>query len=205
MTEPPLVRVVDDDSSFLTAIARMLRTSGFAVRTFTSAAAFLSQMDADVPGCVIVDLEMPESTGLDLQAALAERGQCMPVIFLTSHGDIATTVRAMRHGAEDFLTKTSPKEQLLDAVTRALARDAHERERRARVREVQARFAALTAREREVMEHVIRGQLNKQIAADLRIAERTVKVYRHDMMTKLRVQSVAELARLAQSAGIIGG
>ena len=198
----PLVRVVDDDASFLKGVARMLRASGFAVETFASAAEFLARPEPDVPGCVLVDLQMPGLSGLDLQEALAKAGRPMPVVFLSGHGDVPTTVRAMRRGAEDFLTKRAPKEELLDAVKRALARDARERAERARVEALRAPFAALTSREREVLAHVLTGQLNKQIAGDLGIDERSVKRHRTSLMTKLQVQSVAELTRLVQDAGL---
>ena len=198
----PLVRVVDDDASFLKGVARMLRASGFAVETFASAAEFLARPEPDVPGCVLVDLQMPGLSGLDLQEALAKAGRPMPVVFLSGHGDVPTTVRAMRRGAEDFLTKRAPKEELLDAVKRALARDARERAERARVEALRAPFAALTSREREVLAHVLTGQLNKQIAGDLGIDERSVKRHRTSIMTKLQVQSVAELTRLVQEAGL---
>jgi len=201
----PLVRVVDDDASFLKGVARMLRASGFAVETFASAAEFLARPEPDVPGCVLVDLQMPGLSGLDLQEALAKAGRPMPVVFLSGHGDVPTTVRAMRRGAEDFLTKRAPKEELLDAVKRALARDARERAERARVEALRAPFAALTSREREVLAHVLTGQLNKQIAGDLGIDERSVKRHRTSIMTKLRVQSVAELTRLVQDAGLWSG
>lgn len=180
----------------------MLRASGFAVETFASAAEFLARPEPDVPGCVLVDLQMPGLSGLDLQEALAKAGRPMPVVFLSGHGDVPTTVRAMRRGAEDFLTKRAPKEELLDAVKRALARDARERAERARVEALRAPFAALTSREREVLAHVLTGQLNKQIAGDLGIDERSVKRHRTSIMTKLQVQSVAELTRLVQDAGL---
>ena len=198
---PPVVSVVDDDQLFLTAVSRLLRASGYSVKTFSSAQQFLTQMD-DVPGCVIVDLQMDGLSGLDLQAALAEKAHACPVIFLTGAGDIATSVRAMRHGAEDFLTKDVPKEQLLDAVERALARDAAQRAERFRLQELRDRFAGLTPREYEVLRHVVRGRMNKQIAADLGITERTVKLHRTAMTTKLRARSVAELMRLVQDAHI---
>ena len=181
----PLVRIVDDDASFLTAVARMLRASGFAVKTFASAAEFLARPELDVPGCVLVDLQMPGLSGLDLQEALAKEGHTLPVIFLSGHGDIPTTVQAMRRGAEDFLTKRAPKEDLLDAVKRAIDRDARERTGRARLEALRARFAALTPREREVLQHVVQGKLNKQIAYDLGIHERTVKLHRTSITTKL--------------------
>jgi FixJ family two-component response regulator len=198
----PTVFVVDDDASFLTAVTRMLRASGFVVKAFASAAEFLARPELDVPGCVLADLQMPGLSGLDLQAALARTNNPMPVLFLTGHGDIPTSVRAMRQGAEDFLTKRAPKEELLDAVKRALARDAAERAERMRVQGLRARFDVLTEREREVLQHVLRGQLNKQIAADLGIHERTVKLHRTAITTKLGVPSVAELTRLTQEAGL---
>ena len=132
----PTVQIVDDDASFLAATSRLLRASGFAVKTFSSASEFLAQRDTDAPGCVVADLQMPGMNGLDLQSALARTRNPLPILFLTGHGDIPSTVRAMRGGAEDFLEKRAPKEKLLDAVKRALARDAREREERARQRRV---------------------------------------------------------------------
>jgi two-component system response regulator FixJ len=201
---PATVFVVDDDASFLAAVSRLLRAAHYPVKTFTSAQEFLAQLPARTPGCVLADLQMPGLSGLDLQAALARTNNPLPVLFLTGHGDIPTSVHAMRQGAEDFLTKRAPKEVLLDAVNRALARDARERAGRTRVQGLRARFDALTEREREVLQHVLRGQLNKQIAADLGIHERTVKFHRTAITTKLGVPSVAELTRLAQEAGISG-
>jgi len=203
MNEPtPIVHVVDDDTSFLTAISRLLRVNGFSVKTYSSAHEFLAQRDADSPGCVLADLQMPEMNGLDLQSALTETSNPLPILFLTGHGDIPSSVRAMRGGAEDFLEKRAPKKKLLDAVTRALARGSRERELRARQRELRARFGTLTERELEVLSLVVQGKLNKQIAGDLGIHERTVKLHRTAITTKLKVQSVAELTRLTQEAGI---
>jgi len=198
----PIVQIVDDDRSFLTATSRLLRASGFAVKTFSSASEFLAQPDTDTPGCVVADLQMPGMNGLDLQSALAGSHNPIPILFLTGHGDIPSSVVAMRSGAEDFLEKRAPKEKLLDAVRRALARDAQEREKRTRHRELRARFDILTKREFEVLAHVVQGRLNKQIAGDLGIHERTVKLHRTAITTKLRVQSVAELTRLTDEAGI---
>jgi len=192
----PLVRIVDDDASFLKAVARMLRASGFEVKTFASAAEFLAQPELDVPGCVLVDLRMPGLSGLDLQEALAKEGHKLPVIFLSGQGDIPTTVQAMRRGAEDFLTKRAPKKDLLDAVNRAIDRDARERAGRARREALRARFSTLTPREREVLQHVVQGKLNKEIAYDLGIHERTVKLHRTAIKTKLNVDSTAELTKL---------
>jgi FixJ family two-component response regulator len=163
---------------------------------FASGSEFVRSLPATGPGCVVADLQMPGLDGLELQAAMAGSDNPLPVLFLTGHGDIPTSVHAMRLGAEDFLTKRAPREALLDAVSRALARDARERAERARVKQARARFDALTAREHEVLEHVLRGQLNKQIAADLGIHERTVKLHRTAITTKVGVQSVAELTQL---------
>jgi len=197
----PLIRVVDDDASFRKAVARMLRASGFAVKTFASAAEYLAAPEVEIPGCVLVDLQMPGSSGLDLQEALARAGHAMPIIFLSGHGDIPTTVQAMRRGAEDFLTKRASREELLAAVRRALVRDARDRGEQARGEALRERFAALSPREREVLEHVVQGKLNKQIAADLGIHERTVKLHRTAITTKLGVFSVAELTKLWMEAG----
>ena len=198
----PTVHIVDDDAPFLEAISRLLRASGFAVRTFGSASDFLAQRVEDAPGCVLADLQMPGMNGLELQSALAQSSNPLPILFLTGHGDIPSSVRAMRDGAEDFLEKRAAKAQLLEAVKRALARNAHEREARNRQRELRARFSTLTAREFEVLGHVVRGKLNKQIAGDLGIHERTVKLHRTAITTKLGVQSVAELTRLTDEAGL---
>ena len=201
----PVVHIVDDDPSVLGATSRLLQASGFAVSTFAAAAEFMAARDEDdAPGCVLADMQMPGMNGLELQSALARSRHQMPIVFLTGHGDIPLSVRAMRDGAEDFLEKGGPKERLLEAVRQALARDAQERESRARRREVRARFDTLTRREIEVLSHVVRGQLNKQIAGDLEIHERTVKLHRTAITTKLHVQSVAELTRLTDEAGLFG-
>jgi FixJ family two-component response regulator len=201
-TAEPVIHIVDDDASFLRATSRLLRANGFAVKTFASAADFFSQRDQDAVGCLVADLQMPGMGGLELQAALARTRNPLPTLFLTGHADIPSTVRAMRGGAEDFLDKTAPKAELLDAIRRAVERDAGERETRVHRREVKELIGTLTEREREVFGHVIRGRLNKQIADDLRIAERTVKHHRKSITIKLGVPSVAELTRLAHEAGI---
>jgi two-component system response regulator FixJ len=195
------VFVVDDDVSFLRAISRLLRASGFHVTTFDSAESLLSHLKPGLPGCVITDLQMPNMDGMALQRALQETGNPLPVLFLTGHGDIPATVQAMRSGAEDFLTKHAPKEELIAAVNRALARNERDRAERERLRALRQPFEALTEREREVLRHVLQGQLNKQIAGDLGIHERTVKLHRTSITTKLGVHSVAELTRLVQEAG----
>jgi FixJ family two-component response regulator len=199
---PPTIFVVDDDASFLTGVTRLLRAGGYAVKTFGSADIFVKNPPLDLTGCIIADLHMPGMNGLDLQASLAQAGTLLPVIFLTGHGDIPTSVHAMRQGAEDFLTKPVNREKLFDAVQRALARNLREREAQTKQRELRALYETLTPREREVLAHVIKGQLNKQIAADLDTVERTIKAHRANLMAKLQVQSVAELVRFAQAMGI---
>jgi FixJ family two-component response regulator len=201
-TDQPIVYVVDDDLSFVTAIARLLRAGGYSVKTFDSAIGFLKDTPVEQSGCVIVDLQMPGLSGLELQDALRQMNNALPLVFLSGHGDIPSSVRAMRQGAEDFLTKPVKKEALFDAVQRALARGTRQREERARKLTLHTRFHALTAREREVLTHVLRGQLNKQIAGELSTSERTIKAHRANLMAKLDVHSVAELASLAQEAGL---
>jgi FixJ family two-component response regulator len=199
----PIVHIVDDDASFLKAASRLLRASGFAVQTFESAADLFARRDQEATGCVVADLQMPAMNGLELQEALARTRNPLPILFLTGNADVPSSVRAMRGGAEDFLIKSAPKAELLDAVRRALARDVRERAIRMRRRELNERLATLTEREREVLEHVIRGQLNKQIGDDLGICERTVKHHRAAITTKLGVPSAAELTQLAHEAGIL--
>jgi FixJ family two-component response regulator len=201
----PTVHVVDDDASFRKAVSRLLSASGYRVETYTSGTAFLNRPPADSPGCLITDLKMPEMSGLEFQQALAQLGIGLPIVFLTGYGDVATSVQAMRRGAEDFLQKTAPREHLLEAVRRAIERDERERGERRRIRDLRAIFEALTHREREVLDQVVRGKLNKQIAGELMISERSVKRHRSAIMDKLRVQSVAELIRLVQEAGLIVG
>jgi len=199
---PRTVYVVDDDPSFLTAVTRLLRAGGYQVFTCSCATDFLQRSRTDEPACAIVDLQMPGLTGLELQDALTKIENELPLIFLTGHGDIPTSVQAMRRGAEDFLTKPVKKELLFDAVDRALARDAAEREQRAHQRELRTRFADLTPREREVLAHLLSGKLNKQIASDLGTTERTIKAHRANLLAKVAVHSMAELSRLAAQAGI---
>ena len=197
----PTILIVDDDASFRLAVSRLVRAGGYAVQTFGSATEFLQAERVDAPGCVLLDLQLPGPSGLDLQSALAGSDKPLPIVFLTGKGDIPTSVRAMRAGADDFLTKPVKKDVLFRAIERALAHDAQERERRTSRRELRVRFDTLTPREREVMAHVLGGQLNKQIAGDLGASERTIKAHRANLMAKLQVQSVAELAHLAHEAG----
>lgn len=196
------VFVVDDDPSFRRAIARLLTASGYAVETFASAREFLERLQPEQRGCALVDLRMPDSGGLELQAALSRSPNPLPVIFLTGHGDIPTSVHAMRGGAEDFLTKPIQKDAVLDAVGRALVRDAEERTSREQARDLAQRFRTLTPREREVLAFVAAGLLNKEIATELGTTERTVKAHRASLMDKMRAGSSAELGRLAQELGL---
>jgi FixJ family two-component response regulator len=191
---------VDDDAAFLTAMSRFLRAAGFLVVACDSAPDLLSRVSAETRGCVVADLDMPGVSGLELQLLLAARGVAMPVVFLTGHGDIRSTVRAMREGAVDFLEKLAPRDELLTAITRALERDAQMHAERMRLEERRRRLAGLTEREREVLALVVRGKMNKQIAAALGIHERTVKLHRTAITTKLGVHAVAQLAVLASEA-----
>jgi FixJ family two-component response regulator len=198
MNRSPLIHVVDDDESLRTALLRLLGAAGFEARGYASTGEFLLSTATDRPGCVLLDLRMPGPSGLDLQAALTQRGIGLPVVFLTGHGDVASTVQAMKSGAVDFLTKPVERETLLDAIRRALERDARDRATRAEAAELEARWANLTNRERGVVELVVGGRINKQIAQELGIAERTVKLHRSEAMAKLGVASAAELGRLAE-------
>ena len=177
---------------------------GFVVAAFTSAKEFLTHYYLRTPGCLVLDLAMPEVSGLELQNILAEKGSPLPIIFLNAHGDIAKSVQAMKHGARDFLTKPVNDEDLLAAIRAAIEKDAAFRRDQAELSEIRARLATLTPREREVLEYVVAGRLNKQIAGDLGTVEQTVKVHRSHVMQKMRVQSLAELVRLTQRCGIGG-
>jgi two-component system response regulator FixJ len=196
------IYIVDDDTSFLRSVTRLLRAVGYSVETFSSAREFLARLTPDLCGCVVSDLQMPELSGMELQAALGRTANPLPVIFLTGQGDIPTTVRAIRGGAEDFLMKISPKEKLLAAIERALERNRQERQQRMRRQNLHDQFKELSEREMEVLGHVVRGKMNKEIAADLDINLRTVKLHRTNITRKLRVQSVAELTRLTDEAGL---
>lgn len=202
MKDPAIVHLVDDDSSFRTAMERLLRAAGYVTIAYESVSSFLSSFEGNAPGCILVDLRMPGQSGLDLQKMLLKSNKPIPIIFLTAYGNIPTTVRAMREGAIDFLTKPVKKEILFEAVERALARDAAAREQCAQIQELQTRYQSLTPREREVLTHVIAGKLNKQIAFDLGTTERTIKAHRASIMEKLRIASLAELVRMAQALNI---
>src|SRR6266542_3118586 len=200
----PTVFVVDDDAAIRKAVLRLLRSAGIAAAAFESPTEFLAQYDPNTPGCLVLDLEMPGFNGLQLQTALAEKGSSLPIIFLTGHGDVSKSVQAMKGGAFDFLTKPVNAKNLLPAIRAAIERDAVARRVQANLSEIRARLDALTPREREVLEHIVAGKLNKQIASDLGISEATVKMHRARVMTKMKVQGVADLVRLAEVCGIRG-
>jgi FixJ family two-component response regulator len=198
----PTVFVVDDDPAVLKGLERLLRSARLNVATFASPQEFLQRHDPRVPGCVLLDVAMPGLNGLELQKALAERGGATPIVFLSGQGDVPTSVRAMKHGALDFLTKPVDDEELLAAVQAALRNDQVARRARVEVDDILQRIATLTPREREVLGHVIAGHLNKQAAAEMGTVEKTIKVHRARMMEKMGVQSVAELVRLAEKAQV---
>ena len=201
-----VVYVVDDDASFRKAVTRMLTAAGLSVRSYASGTELLAHLSGDAAaeesGCVLADLCMPGLDGLQLQEACTEAGVALPFVFLTGHGDVPSAVSAMRHGAVDFLDKCSPQHVLLTSLEHALERDASARAARVRRGELGQRFAALTVREREVLEHVVHGRMNKQIAAALGIHERTVKLHRNAITTKIGVRSVAELTTLTREIGL---
>lgn len=196
------VHVVDDDQSFVNALSRLLRLNGLDPRPFTSAARFLESIDANTRGCVLADVAMPDMSGFELQQRLAASPAPMPIVFLTGHGDIPGSVRAMRNGAVDFLEKRVPAEELLHAVYVGLERDAMQSDARNRLSAIRARFARLSTREQEVLRFVVEGRMIKEIAAALDIHERTVKLHRTAITRKVGVQSAALLATLVQEAGL---
>jgi len=198
------VFLVDDDEAVRKAISRLLRSAGIAAAVFKSPMEFLAQYNPAIPGCLVLDMAMPELDGLQLQTALNEKGCILPIIFLTGHGDISKSVQAMKQGAFDFLSKPAKDKDLLTAVRAAFERDSVVRQEQGKVSEIRARLDTLTPREREVLEQVVSGKLNKQIASDLGITEATVKMHRAHVMEKMKVQSVAELTRLAERCGIRG-
>ena len=189
------VSIVDDDALVLRSLGRLLHSAGFAVETFSSPHEFLRRWSENPPGCVVMDLSMPGLSGLELQRALVEGADAPPVVFITGAGDIPSTVQAMKAGAVDFLTKPLDEARLIGAVRIALQRDRSARERRAGHASITARLVTLTPREREVLVGVVAGKLNKQIAAELGTAEKTIKVHRARMMRKMQVDSLAELVR----------
>ena len=195
------VFVVDDVGSVRRALDRLLRSVGYAVRSFPSGESFLHEPTPSRPGCLVLDVRMSGLSGLDLQKTISGTDHDVPVIFITGHGDIPMSVRAMRAGAVDFLPKPFHDEDLLASIERAIARDEERRARQFRREQLEARLATLTPREREVFRHVASGQLNKQIAADLGISEKTIKVHRGRVMKKMSARSLADLVRMAGHLG----
>jgi FixJ family two-component response regulator len=198
MSATPLIHVVDDDSSMRAALLLLLGEVGFEARGYSSTGEFLLQPLPDRLGCLLLDLRMPGPSGLELQEALQRQGISLPIVILTGNATVASSVKAMKAGAVDFLTKPVKRDILLDAVQRALARDATQRTARGEADGLRARFASLTQRQREVFDRVVAGKLNKQIAYELSIAERTVKREREQVMAKLDANSAADLGRLAE-------
>ncbi|MCP4615703.1 MAG: response regulator transcription factor [Bradyrhizobium sp.] len=198
------IHVVDDDDSFRTAIERRLKLAGYQVATYPSAQQLLDRLpDENETGCILLDVQIPGLSGPELQGRLNQLGSTLPIVFLTGHADTPTTVRTIKAGAEDFLTKPVESEKLLDAIGRAMARHAATRDERHRLDEMQALVEALTPRERQVFLLVVRGKLNKQIAHELGTTERTIKAHRHQVMEKMRVQSLAELVTLADRLSVL--
>jgi FixJ family two-component response regulator len=203
MTDKFTVYLVDDDPGVLKALSRLLRARGYEVKPYFSPQLFLEEHDVAVPGCAILDVSMPGLDGLELQRALtAAGGSHRPVVFVTGKGDIPTSVRAMKAGAIDFLTKPVKDKDLFEAVSRAEALDAASRRLHSELESMQAKVRTLTPREREVLTHVVAGRLNKQIAGDLGTAEKTIKVHRSRMMEKLGVRMVADLVRMAEKLNL---
>lgn len=201
MTASMVVHVVDDDASMRTSLARLLGGAGYAVACYATAEDLLAIAGPSLTGCLLLDLRLPGASGLELQEALAARQCLAPVVFLTAHGDVTAGVRAMKQGAIDFLQKPVVADELFAAVAAALARHAQSRQQREELRELETRAGSLTNRERDVWLRVVRGELNKQIAHDLRIVERTVKLHRASAMQKLRARSTADLVRIAERLG----
>jgi|SRR5262245_1842611 len=203
MNVAPIVHVVDDDASFRTAIARVLRGSGYQVALYESGNQLLDSPPSAEPGCILLDLQMSGVDGLELQDRLLALGHTLPIVFLTGHGDIPSTVRAIKAGAQDFLSKPISRTTLLNSVARALARYMEMREQQDRMSAMRSRIAALTPREKEVFVLVVRGKLNKQIAYELGTSERTIKAHRGSIMRKLRVGSLAGAVSIAERLGML--
>jgi len=198
----PIVAIVDDDPSVRRGLQRLIRSAGWKTETFASAQEFLARPRAAFPSCLVLDLQLPGLSGLDLQKRMTEVDLGVPIVFLTGHGDILASVQAMKAGAVEFLTKPVDEQELLHAIQEAVERDRRARLQRAETNELRERYKSLTAREQEVMQRVISGMLNKQIAAGLNITEDTVKFHRGHIMRKMRADSLADLVRMAGDLGI---
>lgn len=199
---PPLVVIVDDDPAVRESLDSLIRSVGLATRLFGAPAELLQGALPDVPGCIILDVRLPGISGLDFQDQLARQGIALPVVFMTGHGDIPMTVRAMKAGAVDFLSKPFRDQEMLDAVTAAIERDRQRRCATAALDDQRSAYATLTAREREVMTHVVAGLMNKQVAGVLGLSEITVKIHRGNVMRKMGVRTLADLVRTAEALGV---
>jgi len=198
----PVIAIVDDDPSVREGLHSLVRSAGWRAETFCSAQEFLARTRAEAPSCLILDLQLPDLSGLDLQKRLTAIDLEIPIVFLTGHGDIPASVQAMKAGAIEFLTKPVDEENLVRAIQEAIERDRRTRQKHAEIHDLQSRYDTLTAREREVMQQVISGLLNKQVAAEMNITEFTVKIHRGRVMRKMRADSLAGLVRMAESLGI---
>ena len=200
------MHIVDDDASFRTAMERRLKKAGYAVATYASARPLLDRLPSEsVPSCILLDVRIPELSGPELQERLSELGSTLPIIFLTGHPDVPTTVRAIKAGADDFLVKPVSSDELLQAVERAIAHHEVTRGLKIELDVVRGHIAAMTPRERQVFGLIVRGNTNKQVARALGRTERTIKAHRHMVMEKMQVQSLAELVSLAERVGVLGG
>ena len=197
-----VIAIVDDDASVQRGLQRLVRSAGWKVETFASAQEFLARSRTELPNCVLLDLQLPGLSGLDLQKRMAEVGLEIPIVFLTGHGNIPVSVQAMKAGAVQFLTKPVDEQELLQAIEEAVERDRRARQQQVEMSELRDRYESLTGREQEVMQKVISGMLNKQIAADLKITEDTVKFHRGHIMRKMNADSLADLVRMAKDLAI---
>jgi FixJ family two-component response regulator len=200
--QPPVVFIIDDDASVREAVADLVRSVGLNVESFGSPQAFLESERPDAPGCIVLDVRLPGPSGLEFQRMLSTSNIHLPIIFISGHGDIAMSVKAMKSGAIEFLTKPLPEQELLDAIHAGIERDRARRQQAEVVAELRTRFASLTPRERDVLTLVITGRRNKQIAAQANLSEMTVKIHRSQIMRKMQAKSLVELVRMADALGV---